>query len=94
MQVVVTKHARERWNLRIHKASGKPFTDGEIADILRSRLMSRSLRMQSAGEGFALWCRGMKVVVSPIESGWKVLTVFPIGHSELTLENHGGGYRR
>ncbi|MHB1926570.1 MAG: hypothetical protein ACYCRD_04810 [Leptospirillum sp.] len=50
--------------------------------------------MQSAGEGFALWCRGMKVVVSPIESGWKVLTVFPIGHSELTLENHGGGYRR
>lgn len=94
VRVDVTEHALERWNARIHKPNGEAFTKEEVAAALRARFRSRGMSLKRTGKGYAMWYRGMKVIVATTEAGWAVLTVFPLGRKNITLVKSPSRSRR
>lgn len=72
-KVLVTKHALARWRERV-----KPtVTEVEIKNIIERRVRKPHSKMVKRGDGYVLFCNGLKILVKPDLIGWTVLTVWP-----------------
>lgn len=78
----VSAHALNRWNERVVGSNQPPVTADEISDIVRKHVRGRGSVMRRRGKGYVLFSRGLKIIVTPEEFGWAVLTVWPLGGSK------------